>query len=67
MRRFLAVVAIVLLTPTFSHALPAFPGAEGGGADTIGGRSGSAKLYKVNVLTDSGNPNTGSGSCTMYW
>lgn len=55
------VITFSILTaiPMTGNALPAFPGAEGWGSDTVGGRSASAKLYKVNTLADSS-----SGSCT---
>src|SRR3990172_11809503 len=62
-KRIFAIILLLLL-PTISYALPAFPGAEGWGSDTIGGRNASAKLYKVNVLTDSNSGGGGSGSCS---
>jgi pectate lyase len=57
MRRLIIFLAILLI-PNTSFALPAFPGAEGWGSDTIGGRSASAKLCKVTTLSDAT-----SGSC----
>jgi hypothetical protein len=60
MRRiFPLLVALLLLVPSVSHALPAFPGAEGWGSDTVGGRSPSSKLCKVNSLSDAA-----TGSCS---
>jgi hypothetical protein len=55
----LLVLILALLIPASVNALTAFPGAEGWGKDTVGGRSGSAKLYKVNTLSDGS-----SGSCS---
>jgi hypothetical protein len=52
------VLLILPAIPMAAFALPAFPGAEGFGSDTIGGRSASAKLCKVNSLAD-----TTTGSC----
>jgi hypothetical protein len=60
---FISLVLAVLCFPAVSHSLPSFPGAQGWGSDTVGGRDASAKLYKVNVVTDSGGA-SGSGSCS---
>lgn len=46
------VASLCLLSPITAFALPAFPGAEGFGAQTKGGRGG--KVYLVTSLEDSG-------------
>ena len=51
------VIALGLFFTSFrpAGAIPAFPGAEGFGADsTIGGRSSTSTIYKVTNLNDSG-------------
>src|SRR4030067_1515492 len=50
--------------PRDAVALPAFPGAQGWGSDTVGGRSPSAKLYKVNTLADNSNGSCVGNICT---
>src|SRR3989304_7641264 len=50
--------------PRAAYALPAFPGAQGWGSDTVGGRSPSAKLYKVNTLADSNTGSCSGNICT---
>jgi len=62
------VATCLLLLATVGYAqteIPAFPGAEGGGAYTTGGRGG--KIYLVTSLddTNAGNPTTGEG--TLRW
>jgi pectate lyase len=49
---FLAILALLFWYPRHADAIPAFPGAEGFGAETRGGRGG--KIIKVNNLNDSG-------------
>src|SRR3989304_5113548 len=60
------VIALFILPaiPMAAHALPAFPGAMGWGSDTVGGRSPSAKLYKVNTLDDNSNGSCSGNICT---
>lgn len=45
--------------------IPAFPGAEGGGMYTTGGRGGS--VYFVTSLEDTNTGNTGTGEGTLRW
>ncbi len=48
----LLICLICLTVPTFARAIPAFPGAEGYGAISIGGRGG--RVIEVTHLNDSG-------------
>jgi len=51
MRAFILVVALNCLFPLHAFSLPAFPGAEGYGSDTVGGRGG-AVIEVVNLNAD---------------
>jgi len=51
-KRIFAIILFLLL-PAVSYGLPAFPGAQGWGSDTIGGRGGT--VIKVTNLNDSGS------------
>lgn len=52
--RKLSLFLIILLLSTSLHALDCFPGAEGFGTDTVGGRYGTPTVYKVTNLNNSG-------------
>jgi len=52
--RVLLVCTVALLLAAPALALPAFPGAEGAGANSIGGRDANLTVYQVTNLNDSG-------------
>lgn len=54
MKKFLAILLVIAIWPVEVWALTAFPGAEGFGSTSIGGRSGSTTVYKVTNLNNSG-------------
>jgi len=65
MKRIISALLIILYGATVFAQTPAFPGAEGGGMYTSGGRGG--KVYYVNSLEDTmtGNKKTQEG--TLRW
>lgn len=52
-----ALIAAFFVLPSLAQALPAFPGAQGAGASTAGGRDANATVYVVDTLSD--NPEDG--------
>jgi hypothetical protein len=52
MKKLLLILLFIFLVPSVVFSLPAFPGAEGFGSDTIGGRSLTGAVFKVDQLGD---------------
>lgn len=50
MRAIFVAIILIVMSPFSAFALPAFPGAEGMGAATVGGRDGT--VYIVDTLSD---------------
>ncbi len=60
--KLLKIVFFLLFQFYAVYSLPAFPGAEGYGRNSLGGRSTNAAIYKVNTLEDISNPSDGKTS-----